>query len=88
MQTYTPDEKHFKDVYIVEKTETNRAGLLFHLMKDGSWVTSTRWKAFYRSAAFGYPIESDSVLAADTIATIRMPDTSLQRREDLKFQSH
>jgi len=70
MQTYTPDEKHFKDVYIVEKTET-RQGWSF-VSPDEGWFTGYQheMEAFYRSAAFGDPIESDSILAADVIATI------------------
>jgi predicted dehydrogenase len=70
MQTYTPDEEHFKDVYIVEKTET-RQGWSF-VSPDEGWFTGYQheMEAFYRSAAFGDPIESDSILAADVIATI------------------
>jgi predicted dehydrogenase len=70
MQTYTPDEKHFKDVYIVEKTETKQGWS--SVSPDEGWYLGYQheMEAFYRSAAFGDPIESDSVLAADTIATI------------------
>ena len=70
MQTYTPDEKHFKDVYIVEKTETKQGWS--SVSPDEGWFTGyqNEMEAFYRSAAFGNPIESDSTLAADVIATI------------------
>ena len=70
MQTYTPDEKHFKDVYIVEKTETKQGWS--SVSPDEGWFTGYQheMEAFYRSAAFGNPIESDSTLAADVIATI------------------
>jgi len=70
MQTYTPDEKHFKDVYIVEKTETKQGWS--SVSPDESWFTGYQheMEAFYRSAAFGDPVESNSTLAADTIATI------------------
>ena len=70
MQTYTPDEKHFKDVYIVEKTETKQGWS--SVSPDEGWFTGYQheMEAFYRSAAFGDPIESNSTLAADTIATI------------------
>jgi predicted dehydrogenase len=70
MQTFTPDEKHFKDVYIVEKTETKQGWS--SVSPDEAWFTGYQheMEAFYRSAAFGSTIESNSLLAADTIATI------------------
>jgi predicted dehydrogenase len=70
MQAYTPDEKHFKDVYIVEKTETKQGWS--SVSPDESWFTGYQheMEAFYRSAAFGEPVESNSSLAADVIATI------------------
>ena len=70
MQTYTPDEKHFSDVYIVEKTETKQGWS--SVSPDESWFTGYQheMEAFYRSVAFGEPVESDSSLAADTIAVI------------------
>lgn len=70
MQTYTPDEKHFKDIYIVEKTETKQGWS--SVSPDESWFTGYQheMEAFYRSIAFGEPIESDSMLAADVIAVI------------------
>jgi predicted dehydrogenase len=70
MQTYTPDEKHFKDVYTVEKAETKQ-GWSF-VSPDEGWFNGYQheMESFYRSAAFGEPAESDSTLAADVIATI------------------
>jgi predicted dehydrogenase len=70
MQTYTPDEKHFKDVYIVEKTETKQGWS--SVSPDEGWFTGYQheMETFYRSAAYGDPIESNSSLAADVIATI------------------
>lgn len=70
MQSYTPDEKHFKDVYIVEKTETKQ-GWSF-VSPDESWFTGYQheMEAFYRSAASGDQVESNSSLAADTISVI------------------
>jgi predicted dehydrogenase len=70
MQTYTPDEKHFRDVYIVEKTETKQGWS--SVSPDEAWFTGYQheMEAFYRTAAFGDPIESDSKLAADVISTI------------------
>lgn len=80
MQTYTPDEKHFKDVYIVEKTETKQGWS--SVSPDEGWFTGYQheMEAFYRSAIFGDPIESNSTLAADTIATIYAGYLSAERK--------
>ena len=80
MQTYTPDEKHFKDVYIVEKTETKQGWS--SVSPDEGWFTGYQheMEAFYRSAAFGDPVESNSTLAADTIATIYAGYLSAERK--------
>ena len=80
MQTYTPDEKHFKDVYIVEKTETKQ-GWSF-VSPDESWFLGYRheMEAFYRTAAFGEPLESDSSLASDVISTIYSGYLSAERK--------
>jgi predicted dehydrogenase len=70
MQAFTPDEKHFRDVYVVEKTETKQGWS--SISPDESWFTGYQheMEAFYRSAAYGDPLESNSSLAADVIATI------------------
>ncbi|NMC41264.1 MAG: Gfo/Idh/MocA family oxidoreductase [Bacteroidales bacterium] len=80
MQTYTPDEEYFKDVYIVEKTETKQGWS--SVSPDESWFTGYQheMEAFYRSAAFGDPVESNSTLAADTIATIYAGYLSAERK--------
>jgi predicted dehydrogenase len=80
MQTYTPDEKHFNDVYIVEKTETRQGWS--SVSPDESWFTGYQheMEAFYRSMAFGEPVESNSSLAADTIATIYAGYLSAERK--------
>jgi hypothetical protein len=80
MQTYTPDEKYFKDVYIVEKTGTKQGWS--SVSPDESWFTGYRheMEAFYRSAAFGEPVESNSSLAADVIATIYAGYVSAERK--------
>jgi predicted dehydrogenase len=80
MQTYTPDEKHFKDIYIVEKSETKQ-GWSF-VSPDESWFTGYQheMEAFYRTAVFGEPLESNSTLAADTIATIYAGYLSAERK--------
>lgn len=70
MQAYTPDRKYFKDVYIVEKTETKEGWS--SVSPDEAWFTGYQYEmeAFYRSAASGEPVESGSMLAADVTATI------------------
>src|SRR5690554_286359 len=70
MQTYTPNEKHFENVYIVEKTETKQGWS--SISPDEAWFAGYQheMEAFYRTAAFGDPIESNSRLAADVMATI------------------
>ncbi len=79
MQAYTPDEKYFRDVYVVEKTETKQGWS--SVSPDESWFTGYQheMEAFYRSAAFGDPIESNSSLASDTIATIYAGYLSAER---------
>lgn len=80
MQTYTPDEKYYKDVYIVEKTETKQGWS--SVSPDESWFTGYQheMEAFYRAVAFGEPVESDSGLAADVIATIYAGYLSAERK--------
>lgn len=80
MQSYTPDEKYFKDVYVVEKTETKQGWS--SLSPDEGWFNGYQHEmdAFYRSAAFGTPIESNSSLAADVIATIYAGYVSAERK--------
>lgn len=70
MQAYTPNDAYFKDVYVVEKTETKQGWS--NISPDEGWFNGYQHEmdAFYRSAAFGDPIESNSSLAADVIATI------------------
>ena len=80
MQAYTPAEKHFKDVYVVEKTET-KAGWS-SISPDEAWFTGYQHEmdAFYRSAAFDEPVESNSQLASDVIATIYAGYVSAERK--------
>lgn len=79
MKSYTPTEQHFKDVYIVEKTETKQ-GWSF-ISPDEGWFHGYQHEmnAFYQSAAYGDPIESNSRLAADVIATIYAGYVSAER---------
>jgi len=68
--TYNPREQYFQDIYVVEKTETKQ-GWAF-TSPDEDWFTGyyQEMEAFYRSAAYNIPVESDSILAADAIAVI------------------
>jgi predicted dehydrogenase len=70
MQTYNPIEDYFSDIYVAEKIGTKQ-GWAF-TSPDEDWFTGYQHEleAFYRTIAFGEPIESDSQLAADTILTI------------------
>jgi predicted dehydrogenase len=70
MQTYNPVEENFSDIYVVEKTGTKQGWS--NISPDEGWFNGYQheMEAFYRSAALGEPIESNSSLAADTISTI------------------
>ena len=80
MQAYTPAEVHFKDVYVVEKTETKQGWS--SISPDEGWFSGYQHEmdAFYRSSAFGDSIESNSSLAADVIATIYAGYVSAERK--------
>jgi predicted dehydrogenase len=79
MKTYTPSAKHFNDVYVVEKTETKQ-GWSF-ISPDEGWFHGYQHEmnAFYQSLTKGEPAESNSRLAADTIATIYAGYLSAER---------
>lgn len=70
MQTYNSLEANFKDVYVVEKIGTKQGWS--NPSPDEDWFTGypQEIEAFYRTAAYGEPVETDSSLAADCIATI------------------
>jgi predicted dehydrogenase len=80
MQAYTPAQKYFDDVYVVEKTETKQGWS--SMSPDESWFTGYQheMEAFYRSAAYDEPVESNSSLAADVIATIYAGYVSAERK--------
>jgi predicted dehydrogenase len=80
MQSYTPAEKHFQDVYVVEKTETKQGWS--SISPDEGWFCGYQHEmnAFYQSAAHGDPIESNSSLAADVTATIYAGYVSSERK--------
>ncbi len=70
MQTYNPVDENFKDIYVVEKTGTKQGWST--PSPDEDWFTGypQEIEAFYRTVAYGEPVESDSRLAADCISTI------------------
>lgn len=80
MQTYNPVEENFEDIYVVEKTGTKQGWS--NISPDEAWFNGYQHEmdAFYRSAATGSPIESNSSLAADVIATIYAAYLSAERK--------
>jgi predicted dehydrogenase len=80
MQTYNPVEKNFADVYVLEKIGTKQGWACTSPEED--WFTGypQEIEAFYRGIAYGEPVESDSLLAADTIATIYSAYLSAQHQ--------
>jgi predicted dehydrogenase len=80
MTSYTPSQQHYKDVYVVEKTETKQ-GWSF-MSPDEGWFHGYQHEmnAFYKSLVDGSPVESNSSLAADTIATIYAGYLSAERK--------
>lgn len=79
MQAYTPDKVNFKDVYVVEKTETKEGWS--SISPDESWFGGYQHEinAFYQSVVTGSPAESNSSLAADVTATIYAGYVSAER---------
>ena len=70
MQVYNPRHENFSDIYTVEKIEQKQGWTL--MPPDEDWFTGypQEIEAFYRSAAYGDPVESNSRLGANTISTI------------------
>jgi len=79
MQTYNPVEANFKDIYVVEKIGTKQGWT--NPSPDEDWFTGypQEIEAFYRTAAGGDPVESDSLLAAAAISTIYSAYVSAER---------
>ncbi len=80
MQIYNPLDANFEDIYTVEKIETKQGWT--NVPPDEDWFTGypQEIEAFYRTVAYGEPIESDSHLAADTISTIYSAYLSVERK--------
>jgi len=80
MQAYNPVEANFADVYVVEKIGTKQGWSCPSPHED--WFTGypQEMEAFYRAAAGGGTVESDSSLAADAISTIYSAYVSAERK--------
>lgn len=80
MQTYNPVEENFKDIYVVEKTGTKQGWS--NISPDEAWFNGYQHEmdAFYNSVVNGTPIQSNSSLAADVIATIYTGYLSASKR--------
>jgi len=63
-------DAYFEDIYVVEKTGTKQGWS--NPSPDEDWFTGypQETEAFYRTIAYGDPLESTSNLAADAISTI------------------
>lgn len=88
MQTYTPDGEIYKEVYVVEKTETKEGWS--EISPDEGWFLGYQHEldAFYRAAATGCHIESNSRLASDTVTTIYAAYVSAARHgEEVKVEN-
>ena len=70
MKTYNPVDAYFADIYVVEKIGTKQGWS--NPSPDEDWFTGypQETEAFYRTIAYGDPLESNSSLAADAISTI------------------
>lgn len=70
MKTYNPLDAYFEDIYVVEKTGTKQGWS--NPSPDEDWFTGypQEMEAFYRTIAYGEPLETDSRIAADCISTI------------------
>jgi hypothetical protein len=80
MMTYNPREENFRNVYVVEKIGTKQGWAC--TSPDEDWFTGyvQEMNAFYQTIACGAPLESDSQLAADAIATIYAAYLSASRQ--------
>jgi len=70
MQTFNPREEYLQDVYVVEKAGTKQGWLYPAPDEYFSAGYPQEIEAFYRAAAYGEPLESNSTLAADAVCTI------------------
>jgi predicted dehydrogenase len=80
LQTYNPVDEYLRDVYVVEKTGTKQGWSNPSPDEDFLNGFPQEMEAFYRAAAYGEPLESDSSLAADAISTIFSGYLSAERQ--------
>jgi predicted dehydrogenase len=80
MQTYNPVDESFRDIYVVEKIGTKQGWTA--PSPDEDWFTGypQEMEAFYRTIAYGEPLESDSTIAADAISTIYSAYVSAEKK--------
>jgi predicted dehydrogenase len=80
MQTYNPLDENFRDIYIVEKIGTKQGWS--NPSPDEDWFTGypQEMEAFYRTMAYGEPLESDGTIAADAISTIYSAYVSAEKK--------
>ena len=80
MQTYNPLASNFDDIYVVEKIGTKQGWAC--TSPDEDWFTGypQEMESFYRTIVHGEALESDSLLAADSISTIYSAYVSAQRK--------
>ncbi|MDY0095893.1 MAG: Gfo/Idh/MocA family oxidoreductase [Candidatus Vecturithrix sp.] len=80
MQTYNPVDAYFQDIYVVEKIGTKQGWS--NPSPDEDWFTGypEEMEAFYRTIAYGDPLESDTSLAADAISTIYSAYVSAEQK--------
>ena len=79
MQTFNPVHENFQDIYVVEKIETKQGWAATAPDEDFTTGFPQEMEAFYRAIADGGPVESDSALGADTVATIYAGYLSAER---------
>lgn len=79
LRTYNPAERAFQDVYVAEKIGTKQGWSQPAPDESGDGGQVQAIDAFYRAVALGGPVESDSGLAADTIATVYAGYLSAER---------
>ncbi len=80
MRAYNPVEENFQDIYVVEKIGTKQGWSCPSPNEDYFTGYPQEIEAFYRAAARGEPVETDSSLAADAIATIYSAYVSAERK--------
>lgn len=80
MQTYNPLDENFNNIYVVEKTGTKQGWS--NISPDEAWFNGYQHEmdSFYDSYANNTPIQSNSALAADAIATIYAAYLSAEKK--------